>query len=140
MVYQRNTGASRPEGDAKCINKYGNKKPVTKSPSKNSFSRTDGCRNFDKSETKEDTSIPTQTWLFIKAMEYLFSAEGNYAWADIAASENFQNVNINKDDSKLQAENNENMVNVISTWEYESEIPVETISSDVNTIVSMSHS
>ena len=41
-----------------------------KVPSKNSFSRTDGCRTFDESEIKEGRSIPTQTWLFIKAIEY----------------------------------------------------------------------
>ena len=44
----------------------------------------------------------------LKLLHYLFSE-------DITASENCQNVELNKDDSKLQAENNENMVDIITT-------------------------
>ena len=45
-------------------------------------------------------------------------------------------MKLNKDDRKLQAENKENMADVLPTWKYESEIPVEIISSDVNIMVS----
>ena len=102
ILFQRNTGSSRPDKEMLNVSTNMETKNLSsnsfnilvycKAPSKISFSRTDGCRNFDESEIKEGRSIPTQTWLFIKVMEYLFSEEGKYALADIAASENFQNA------------------------------------------------